>query len=292
MSILTSEAKIIGNSLFGFVYSDSVDHTTETYMPPEEKRKIVKTSKKSLVRAKKNRNKIVIDENIFEEVKMLKSLDHPNIVNLYHFDEDDENYYTVYEACDGDLFELSNSNLDYFQKVQLLKEALQAIQYIHSLGITHFDISLENILYKKVGDRYTAKLCDFGLAKHTGMVTLEEMKNTFTNTPGKKEYIDPHIFFINTKISDLYSFGVCLWAFIFGFMPYDKKNTTYAYFIAHGPTALFNNYRTDIVLPDGNLPLVLDILETMIRVPKSLRELHGIRKPADQLLQHQLFTQI
>lgn len=284
----TSDAKVIGESLFGTIYLDSVDHVSESYIPSEEKKKVVKVSKKPLVELNKNTKGVKVEENIFDEVKLLKNLDHPNIVKLYHFMKDENHYYTVYEACDGDLLDLLKKDLTYSQKLKLLKDTLEAIRHIHNLGISHFDISLENILYKEENGEFIPKLCDFGLAKVTDGKSLYEVRDMFRNTPGKDAYIDPCIFLVETKLSDLFSFGLCIWAVVFEFATYDKYNETYTYFLNHSLTELLSCYGTQLIsVPDGQLPLILDLLERMM----SVSNLHK-RATAEELLKHKLFTQI
>ena len=101
-------------------------------------------------------------EKLLDEIIILKNLDHPNIMKLYEFFEDDKNYYMVSEFCDqGDLF-------DKMQKLYcmneivvkfLMEQVLNAIAYLHSKGVIHGDIKLENIMLytttKSARERFT-----------------------------------------------------------------------------------------------------------------------------------------
>jgi calcium-dependent protein kinase len=88
-------------------------------------------------------------EKLLDEIKILKNLDHPNIVKLYEFFEDEKNYYMVSEYCDqGDLFDKMEKLLYMNQIVVklLMEQILNAVAYLHSKGVCHGDIKLENIM--------------------------------------------------------------------------------------------------------------------------------------------------
>ena len=107
-------------------------------------------------------NQGVNNEKLIDEILILKNLDHPNIVKLYEFFEDDKNYYMVSEFCDqGDLYEKMNKLFWMNQIVVkfLMEQILNAVAYLHSKGVFHGDIKLENIMLytttKYANERFT-----------------------------------------------------------------------------------------------------------------------------------------
>ena len=91
----------------------------------------------------------VDNEKLLDEIIILKNLDHPNIMKLYEFFEDQENYYMVSEYCDqGDLYG-KMLKLYYMNEIVvkfLMEQILNAVAYLHSKGVFHGDIKLENIM--------------------------------------------------------------------------------------------------------------------------------------------------
>ena len=89
------------------------------------------------------------NEKLLDEIIILKNLDHPNIMKLYEFFEDNTNCYMVSEYCDqGDLLQKMDK-LNYMNEIVvkfLMEQILNAIAYLHSKGVFHGDIKLENIM--------------------------------------------------------------------------------------------------------------------------------------------------
>ena len=89
------------------------------------------------------------EDNILEEIKILKSLDHPNIIKIYEFFSDNINFYIVMEyLSQGDLFSFISASRFLKEKVicSIIKQIMSAVAYLHSKNIIHGDIKLENIL--------------------------------------------------------------------------------------------------------------------------------------------------
>ena len=104
----------------------------------------------------------VDNEKLLDEIIILKNLDHPNIMKLYEFFEDQDNYYMVSEYCDqGDLYGKITKLYCMNQIVVkfLMEQILNAVAYLHSKGVFHGDIKLENIMLytttKSADQRFT-----------------------------------------------------------------------------------------------------------------------------------------
>ena len=86
---------------------------------------------------------------LIDEIKILKKLDHPNIMKIFECFVDDHNFYIISDFCDqGDLL----GKLEKLGKMNeivvkfLMEQVLNAVAYLHSKKVLHGDIKLENIL--------------------------------------------------------------------------------------------------------------------------------------------------
>lgn len=113
---------------------------------------------------KRHRNEPTQVEQFMREAKVGKELRHPNIVAIYEVDPDPRNPYMVMEFVEGqtlrDLVRLRNK-LDPITAVRLMLDVANGLAYAMTLGVTHRDMKLSNVL---VGSNGKAKLVDFGLA--------------------------------------------------------------------------------------------------------------------------------
>ena len=90
------------------------------------------------------------EEKCFErEIRILKKLDHPNILKLYEVFKDNTAFYLVTEYCKGgELFEeiVRREKFCEADAANIIFQILSAVTYCHSLGIMHRDLKPENIL--------------------------------------------------------------------------------------------------------------------------------------------------
>jgi calcium/calmodulin-dependent protein kinase I len=129
------------------------------------------------------------EDSLLEEVRILKTIEHPNITQVYDFFEEKKHFYVVMELLEGgELFDRIVKKSFYNEKeardlVQLL---LKTIKYLHDRNIIHRDLKPENLLLKKKDDDSDIKLADFGFA----CVVDGENITSQCGTPG---YIAPDI---------------------------------------------------------------------------------------------------
>ena len=100
------------------------------------------------------------------EVKVLKMLQHPNIVELKEAFRKKGIVYLVFEYVQNNLLEVlekSPDGLDPETIRLLLYQLLKGLAYMHSMSMLHRDIKPENLL---ISDRKELKICDFGFARH------------------------------------------------------------------------------------------------------------------------------
>jgi Protein kinase domain len=120
-----------------------------------------------------------------EEIFIMCQLDHPNIVRLEEVYESHSEIYLVQELClGGELFDRLDEQPDYHytesECAKLVKQMLCAVRYIHSRGIIHRDLKLENFLFSSTATDSELKMIDFGLSKH---FTYGEVQKEAVGTP-------------------------------------------------------------------------------------------------------------
>ncbi|MDR0950709.1 MAG: protein kinase [Candidatus Ancillula sp.] len=122
------------------------------------------------------------------EFEILNELSHPNIVDVYRFD-DRKCEYTM-EFCDLTIekyIKLNNQKLSQSKRLKLVREICSAFQYIHNKNLLHRDIALNNVLIKSFENDVVAKVSDFGLVKQ------KDSDLTSQNTEFKGSLNDPSL---------------------------------------------------------------------------------------------------
>ena len=161
--------KGLGKGAFGEVYLTSKQGSQEKFATKKIDKKYAANPK-----AKKY---------IDNEIKILKEIDHPNIIKLYDVKENNQNYYLVMEYCNGGgLSDCLEYHIKQFRKpfseeiVQyLMKQIVSGLKYLHGKHILHRDIKLDNILVKFDSEedrqkknmlKAKVKIIDFGFARY------------------------------------------------------------------------------------------------------------------------------
>ncbi|XAR61819.1 Non-specific serine/threonine protein kinase [Bertholletia excelsa] len=163
-------------------------------------------------------------KQVVNEIKLLSSVSHPNLVRLLGCCIDNEEQILVYEFMpNGTLSQhLHGGNrggLAWPVRLAVAAETAQAIAYLHSAmnpPIYHRDIKSSNIL---LDCNFQSKVADFGLSR-LGMTEWSHVSTAPQGTPG---YLDPqyHLNFHLSDKSDVYSFGVVLVEIITGLKAVD-----------------------------------------------------------------------
>ena len=89
------------------------------------------------------------DKEIFNEINILRTLDHPNILKIFEFYSNKESYSIVTELCSGgELFNeiIDKGPFDEPYSAYVMFQILSAINYCHNMKIIHRDLKPENIL--------------------------------------------------------------------------------------------------------------------------------------------------
>jgi len=181
-----------------------------------------------------------------QEADVIAHLQHPHIIPIYDFGEQDGEVYIVMAYLRGgtlaDLIEHSQGGLPNEESMRLLDSIAEGLDYAHAKGIVHRDMKSSNILMDESNNPY---LADFGLAKFT------EGRQEMTNTAvaGTASYMAPEIAQTgkSTKRADIYALGVILFEMLTGQLPYRGK-TPYYVLSAHvnQPIPRIREFRPDL----------------------------------------------
>jgi tRNA A-37 threonylcarbamoyl transferase component Bud32 len=157
------------------------------------------------------------------EAQAAGRLNHPNIVSIYDFGEDDGVWYIAMEFVQGrelkECFE-TNERFKIADIVRIMGEILGALGYSHGQGVIHRDIKPANIFLLSNG---SVKVADFGIA-HVEASNLTQV-GTVMGTPS---YMSPEQIMglpVDGR-SDLFSAGVVLYQFLTGERPFAGSATT------------------------------------------------------------------
>ncbi len=146
-------------------------------------------------------------------------LNHPNIVSIYEFDEDDDTFFIAMEIVTGmelkDYFNKNERFISMAMIADILYQLLDALAHSHERGVIHRDIKPANII---IMENYQIKVADFGIAS---VESSEHTKiGSILGTPG---YMSPEQI-QGEKVdarSDLFSVGVIFYQFLTGEKPFD-----------------------------------------------------------------------
>ena len=89
------------------------------------------------------------EKQIINEIEILKTLDHPNILKILEFHLDKDKYYIVTDYCpEGELFnEITKKGIFNEKETSfIIYQLLQAVRYCHKMRVLHRDIKPENIM--------------------------------------------------------------------------------------------------------------------------------------------------
>jgi phosphorylase kinase gamma subunit len=153
-----------------------------------------------------------IREEYNNEVAILRQLSgpprHKNIIELFDFIQTPTYFFMVFELCpEGELFDYLTKVVTLSEKKtrNIMRQILDAIQYIHSHNIVHRDIKPENILLK---ENLTVKISDFGMA---ALVPEGRLLTELCGTPG---YMAPEALKCSMNLDEVKGYGkeIDLWA--------------------------------------------------------------------------------
>ncbi|KAG1342672.1 serine/threonine-protein kinase GRIK2 [Cocos nucifera] len=154
------------------------------------------------------------------EVSIMKTLEHPNIINLIEVidDPDSDQFYIVLEYVEGEsICDASGTcgGLGENTSRRYLRDIVSGLMYLHAHGIVHGDIKPENLLRTSSG---TVKIGDFSVSH-----AFEDGNDELWRSPGTPVFTAPECCVGSTyhgKIADIWAVGVTLYCMILGYCPF------------------------------------------------------------------------
>lgn len=187
---------------------------------------MIKNKGAKMLRAMKEikKDKFIHEDDIRNEINILKKLNHPNIIKIFEFFSVSDTYFLITEYCrEGELYEhlLTVKTLSEIHSAHIIYQLLIALQYCHKNKIIHRDLKPENILIegRDKNGYLIIKVIDFGTA------TIFDKNKKQSKLMGSTYYMAPEVITKNySEKCDLWSVGVILYILLSGTLPFCGKN--------------------------------------------------------------------
>jgi calcium-dependent protein kinase len=196
------KGKVLGQGYNGVVYLAKSKSSGEQYA--------VKPFKLSGINKEKR-------DELMSECEIFLCMDHPHVARLTDVYEQNDVLNLVMECMTGgEVFKrvLKEKRFSEKDAVDTAWQMLLALNYIHTQGVVHRDIKLENFLYEKEDGKHL-KLIDFGFSK------LWTPNTKMHLSCGTLSYVAPEVLGKNYGSKcDMWSLGVTVFILLFGYMPF------------------------------------------------------------------------
>jgi serine/threonine protein kinase len=159
-------------------------------------------------------------ERFQREALVVAKLDHPHIVPIFDYSNEEGRPYLVMKYIEGVTLKekLKKFRPTYREMLPIIEDVGSALAYAHELGIVHRDVKPSNVLISKEGKVY---LTDFGLARMAQVSTTTLTSDQMIGTP---QYISPEQATSSPNLdyrTDIYSFGVLIYEMVVGQVPFN-----------------------------------------------------------------------
>ncbi|KAK6015265.1 kinase domain protein [Ostertagia ostertagi] len=178
-------------------------------------------------------------ERIKGEIRAIRCMRHPNIVQFFEDFIDGNDTYVVMELCElGSMrsYVKKNGPLSDRAAAYVLRQIISAVKYMHREDVLHRDLSTGNVLISRIfsPEKISVKLCDFGLATHLRKgetaCTVQHFSSRYSQV-FKQEY---------DQAADVYSLGGVLYTMLTASDPPSKGITIHINYALRFPFLLFN----------------------------------------------------
>lgn len=220
-------------------------------------------------------------ENFKNELRIHAKMAHPGIIRCYDVLFDEACIYLILELCTGGTLEQlvqQNGALPEQDTMVYFKQIMESVQYIHSNGVAHRDITLKNIL---ISDDGYAKLSDFGLCKQ------QPTNSYLTTTCGTFVYVPPEILMekqYDGFKADIWSAGISLYAMSVNHLPWMIDESTPPELISQETQKQICS--GEIIYDETMSPQLCDLLGQMLSVEPEDRPY------AEEILAHPWFEPV
>ena len=175
---------------------------------------------KAIVRSRLNQK---LQENLEAEISIMKSLSHPNVVQLFEVQTTERHVYLILEFCPGgDLMRVirARGSLEEAQTQYYLQQLALGLAHIRSRNLIHRDLKPQNLLLSSMAPNATLKIADFGFARY---MQQQDLAETLCGSP---LYMAPEIlrFQKYDAKADLWSVGAILFEMVSARPPYTGAN--------------------------------------------------------------------
>ncbi|XP_018102464.1 calcium/calmodulin-dependent protein kinase kinase 1 isoform X1 [Xenopus laevis] len=160
-------------------------------------------------------------DRVYQEIAILKKLDHVNIVRLIEVLDDpvEDNLYMVFDLLrKGPVMEVPSEHPFAEDQARVyFRDIVLGIEYLHYQKIIHRDIKPSNLL---LGDDGHIKIADFGVSNQ-----FEGNDALLSSTAGTPAFMAPETLLdcgqgFSGKALDMWAMGVTLYCFVFGKCPF------------------------------------------------------------------------
>ena len=168
-------------------------------------------------------------DQFYMEIKTLRSLRHPNIIQLYDVYISESKIYIVMELMTGgELFDyvVQKGTLTEEEASRIVRKVTSALVYMHSKNVIHRDLKPENLLLShkpRSSHDIEVKIIDFGLSK-----IMPEASTVASSFLGTRGYLAPEMIQRReyTKSVDAWALGVIVFVLLCGCLPFDDDCQT------------------------------------------------------------------
>ena len=217
-------------------------------------------------------------DNIRNEITIQQDCDHPNIVKVKKYTEDNDKVYLLLELCQNNTLQHLLEKRKYLTEVETqyyIFQLIQGLKYLHNRKIIHRDLKPSNLF---LDEKLNLKIGDFGL-----VVKLDDEKikrNDYRGTPG---FMAPEILNKENEYSfevDIWSLGIIMYDLLTGQLPFKIKTVKNGY-----ETGQKTNNDFSLNFPQE--PQISEVAKDLI---KQILDINPKKRPGlNQILYHDFF---